>query len=59
MFGGMVVGYMPNYDPWGPPGSPFMTIFVLLAGGRQLLAAVQPFDFVSSHPFRMEGTPLS
>ena len=24
----MVVRYMPNSDPWGPPGIPFMTIFV-------------------------------
>ena len=28
MFGDMVVRYMPNSDPWGPPGTPFMTIFV-------------------------------
>ena len=28
MFGDMVVGYMPNSDPWGPPGTPFMTICV-------------------------------
>ena len=29
MFGDMVVGYMPNSDPWGTPGPPFLTIFVL------------------------------
>ena len=23
----MVLRYMPNSDPWGPPGTPFMTIF--------------------------------
>ena len=28
MLGDMVLGYMPNYDPWGPPGTPFMTAFV-------------------------------
>ena len=28
MFGDMAVGYMPNSDPWGPPGSPLMTFFV-------------------------------
>ena len=28
MFGDMVVRYMPNSDPWGPPGIPFMSIFV-------------------------------
>ena len=28
MSGDMVVGYMPNSDPWGPTGTPFMTIFV-------------------------------
>ena len=28
MFGDMIVRYMPNSDPWGPPGSSFMTIFV-------------------------------
>ena len=28
MFGDMVVRNMPNSDPWGPPGTPFMTIFV-------------------------------
>ena len=28
MFGDMVVRYMPNSDPWGPPGTPFMTIVV-------------------------------
>ena len=28
MFGDMVVRYMPNSDPWGPPGIPFMTICV-------------------------------
>ena len=26
MFGGMVVRYVPNSDPWGPLGTPFMTI---------------------------------
>ena len=29
MFGDMVVRYMPNSDPWGPPETPFMTTFVL------------------------------
>ena len=24
----MVVRYMPNSDPWGRPGTPFLTIFV-------------------------------
>ena len=24
----MVLRYMPNSDPWGPPGTPFTTIFV-------------------------------
>ena len=24
----MVLRCMPNLDPWGPPGTPFMTIFV-------------------------------
>ena len=28
MFGDMVVGYMPNSDPWGPPGIRVMIIFV-------------------------------
>ena len=28
MFGNMVVRYMANSDPWGPPGTPFMTIFL-------------------------------
>ena len=28
MFGDMVLRYMPNSDPWGTPGTPFMTIFV-------------------------------
>ena len=27
MSGGMVLRHMPNSDPWGPPGTPFMTIF--------------------------------
>ena len=28
MFDSMVVRYMPNSDPWGPPGTPFITIFM-------------------------------
>ena len=28
MLGDMVVRYMPNSDPWGPPGTRVMTIFV-------------------------------
>ena len=28
MFGDMVLGYMPNSDPWAPPGTPFITICV-------------------------------
>ena len=28
MFRGMVLRYMPNSDPWGPPGTRVMTIFV-------------------------------
>ena len=28
MFGDMEVRYMPNSDPWGPPGTRVMTIFV-------------------------------
>ena len=27
MLGDMVVGYMPDSDPWGPPGIRVMTIF--------------------------------
>ena len=34
MFGGMVVRYMPNSEPWGPPGTPFMTIFVFYVNGK-------------------------
>ena len=34
MFGDMVVRYMPNSGPWGPPGTPFMTIFVFYVSAQ-------------------------
>ena len=30
----MVVRYMPNSDPWGPPGTPFMIIFVFYVSAQ-------------------------
>ena len=30
MFDNMVLRYMPNSDPWGPPGTRVMTTFVFL-----------------------------
>ena len=34
MFGDMVVRYMPNSDPWGPPWIHFMTIFVFYVSAQ-------------------------
>ena len=34
MFGDMVVRYMPNSGHGGPPGSPFMTIFVFYVSAQ-------------------------
>ena len=42
MFGDMVTGYMPNSDPWGPPGSPFMTIFVFYVNPQ--IPDIENFD---------------
>ena len=32
--GDMVARYMPNSDPWGPPGTAFMTIFVFYVNSQ-------------------------
>ena len=42
MFGDMVIGYMPNSDPWGPPGTPFMIIFVFYVNPQ--IPDIESFD---------------
>ena len=70
----MVVGYMPNSDPWGPPGTPFMIIFVSyvnpqipnienfhIYGGLHILGGISSFvsSFFSSNGVRiMSGDPF-
>ena len=67
MFGDMVLGYMPNSDPWGPPGTAFITIFVLFVnpqipnienvdayGGLQIQGGISSF-FSSNFPSNAVG----
>ena len=42
MFGDMVLRYMPNSDPWGPPGTRVITIFVFYVGPH--FPNIQYFD---------------
>ena len=42
MFGDMVLGYTPNSDPWGPPGTPFMLIFVFYVNPK--IPNIENFD---------------
>ena len=36
MLGDMVLRYMPNSEPWEPPGTPFITIFVFYVNPKIL-----------------------
>ena len=47
MFGDMVVGYMPNSDPWGPPGPPFMTIFVFYVSPFPILNTLKQMRYTN------------
>ena len=74
MFGDMVVRYMPNSDPWGPPGIPFMTIFVFYVNPKipnieyfeayaslQILGGISSFvssNFPSNGVRIMSGDPF-
>ena len=42
MFGDMVLRYMPNSDPWGPPGTRVMTIFVFFVNPQ--ISNIEIFD---------------
>ena len=64
MFGYMVVVYMPNSDPWGPPGTSFMTIFVFYVNPQTPnIENFEAYEFYKSrevsHPFVSSNFPLN
>ena len=58
----MIVRHMPNSDPWGPPGIPFMTIFVFYVNPQipniEYLEANEVYKSLEvSHPFFSSNFP--
>ena len=49
----MIVRYMPNSDPWGPPGTSFMTIFVFYVNPQ--IPNIEYFEAYEIYKFPYEG----
>ena len=56
MFGDMVIRYMPNSDPWGPPGTPFMYIFVFYVNPQ--IPNIENFDAYEVYKSRQVSHPF-